>query len=136
MYGMGMYLPGEGHNHFGPGTSMVQRINWTTGQEMQMAEGFDPVGGLNGIGCCASCESGGKCESGLGLFDTMDVSTWGWGEWGIVIFGGYMVLSTLMTTTRGVKRVGRGIKYVGGAPGRSRKARAKKLRDEARRLES
>lgn len=94
-----MYLVGKGHEHLGPGTSLVQRINWTTGDEMRV------VAGRRGMGC-ASCSGtcGQKC--GMGLFDSgFDVSGWGWPEMLIAAFGGYMVLSTIFTTKRAVSRV-------------------------------
>jgi hypothetical protein len=91
-----MYVAGQGHEHLGPGTSLVQRINWTTGQEAELA----------GLGCAC----GGKCK-GMGLFDG-GPDTWGGLEWGAVAVGGYMVLSSILTTRRGVRAV-RGA--VGGA---------------------
>jgi hypothetical protein len=66
--------------------------------------------------------------AGLGLFDSgMDYTQWGWQEWGIVILGGYMVVSTLFTTKRAAKAV-----Y--SIPGERRKRRAKSLREEADKL--
>jgi len=57
----------------------------------------------------------------------MDYSQWGLPEWGIVALGGYMVLSTLFTTSRAVKRVR-------ALPGERRKKRAAALRKEASEL--
>jgi hypothetical protein len=42
----------------------------------------------------------------MGLFDSgMDTSGWGWPEMVIVGLGGYMILSTLMTTKRAARRI-------------------------------
>jgi hypothetical protein len=61
----------------------------------------------------------------LGLFDTgFDVSGWGWPEILIVVFGGYMVLSTVFQT-------GRAVRKVRAIPGERRKAKAARLRAEA-----
>ena len=69
-------------------------------------------------GCAQRC-------GGLGLFDTgFDVSGWGWPEILIVLFGGYMVLSTVFTTGRLARRVK-------ALPSERRKRRAAKLRAEA-----
>lgn len=89
-----MYVSGKGHSHFGPGTSMVQFHQPATG-----------------LGC--ACKGGGmgcSCR-GMGLFDTgTDFSGWGIPEWGIVLLGGYMLLSTLFTTERAASRVSNGIR--------------------------
>jgi hypothetical protein len=106
-----MYLIGKGHDHEGPGTSMVQRINWTEDNESQLAaatfpgrSGRDALG--LGCGCGGSCGATGNC--GLGIFDSgMDISAWGWPEWAIVGVGVYAGLSLLGDTRRGVSRVGR-----------------------------
>jgi hypothetical protein len=90
-----MYLVGQGHEHLGPGTSMVQRINWTGANEAQM----------RGLGCGCKGLAGCPCSGGLGLFDSLDFSTWGWPEWAILALGGYMVLSTVFTTQRATTRV-------------------------------
>jgi len=44
---------------------------------------------------------------GLGLFDSMDFTTWGVAEWGIVAVGAYLVLSLAGDVGRGTKRVKR-----------------------------
>jgi hypothetical protein len=136
MYGMqtslGIYLPGQGHQHLGPGTSLVQHINWTQDQE-NMMRGFGCVAACGrscapdmtnrGLGC--ACDWGGK---GLGLFDTgMDFSGWGPVEWGVVALGGYMVLSTVFTT-------GRAVSKVRALPGERRKKKAAALRARATEL--
>ena len=97
-----MYLTSTQPNIMGPGTGLVQRYGWTPQQENQMRGAFG-----RGMGAC-NC-SGGlgcKCGGGLGLFDSgMDPSGWGWPEMVIVGLGGYMVLSTLMTTKRAARRI-------------------------------
>ena len=72
-------------------------------------------------GCAQRC-------GGLGLFDTgFDVTGWGWPEILIVLFGGYMVLSTVFTT-------GRAVSHVKAIPGKRRSAKAARLRAEAKEL--
>lgn len=121
-----MYLAGKGANIMGPGTSLVQRIDWTSPDERRMGQGFGCGKGLGGCGC------GGKC-GGLGLFDSgLDFSQWGTTEFAIVGTVGYMLLSTLFTTQRAARRVGsvargayRGARSSKANPGR-RKRRARR----------
>jgi hypothetical protein len=112
-----MYLVGQGHEHLGPGTSMVQRINWTTGDEFTLRDA------QSGLGCAAGCGCDGGCtKKGLGLFDSgLDLSGWGLPEMGVALLGLYMVFSTFSTTNRGYQRV--------RSAGRKRKSGAKKRRD-------
>jgi hypothetical protein len=94
-----MYLTSGQPNIMGPGTGLVQRYNWTPDQEKQLRTAFGKgMGcGCSGLGC--------KC-GGMGLFDSgMDPSGWGWPEMVIVGLGGYMVLSTLMTTKRAARSI-------------------------------
>jgi hypothetical protein len=113
-----MYVIGKGHEHLGPGTSLVQFINWDQAQENEMR-------GFSGLGC-ADC--GGGCKKGLGLFDGgMDVSTWGWPEAVAIGLGAYVLGSTVFTTGRAVSRV-RAI------PGERRKRRAAAYRAKAAEL--
>lgn len=96
-----MYLVGKGHEHLGPGTSMVQRINWTVADQQR----FDAA--RKGMGC-SSCNG---CAKGMGLFDSgIDFSGWGPVEWIIVAGGGYMLLSTVFTTQRAATRVRKGVR--------------------------
>jgi hypothetical protein len=100
-----MYLIGKGHEHLGPGTSMVQRIDWTRDQEMQL---MNAARGLGGCGCAglAGCPCGG-----LGLFESgIDFSGWSWPEWVLVSLGAYVALSTVFTTQRGAERVRKSFK--------------------------
>ncbi len=88
----------------GPGTELVQHIDWAPGLS----------------GCCGSCES-----KGMGLFDSgLDISGWSWPEWGSIFAGLYVLISTVSTTHRAVKRVG-------AIPGNRRKAKAASLRKRA-----
>ena len=82
------------------------------------------LSGLRGLGCACGC---GTCESkGLGYFDTgWDISGWSWMEWGTVLIGAYIVMSTLTTTQRGAKRV----------TGSIRKARRRSTAKRRERLE-
>jgi hypothetical protein len=107
-----MYRMSEGQEHVGPGTSTVQRINWTTGQEQELA----------GLGC-ASC--GGTC--GLGLFESLDPTTWGWQEIAIAVFGAWTLISLFSTTTRAVRTVR-------AYPGERRRKKAARLRLRASEL--
>jgi hypothetical protein len=110
MYGLqtslGLYLPGQGHTHMGPGTSFVQRIDWTQAQNGQM---LDAMRGLGCGSCAGTCQN---CRTrGLGLFESgMDFSGWGPLEWGLVALGGYMVVSTVFTTQRASTRVRKSFK--------------------------
>lgn len=84
------------------------------------------VGGSCGRGF-AGCGCGGKC-GGMGLFESgIDVSGWGYAEWAVAIFGGYMVLSTVFTTRRAASRIA-------AIPGERRKRRAAKYRAKAAEL--
>lgn len=140
-----MYLMGQGHEHLGPGTSMVQRINWTQDQETQLRNAMQGRGpGLGsvpefaadlrqmtryrGMGCACKGFAGCPCSAGLGLFETgLDLSGWGWPEYVIVGLGAYVVASTVFTTGRAVSRV-RAI------PGERRRARAAAYRRKAAEL--
>lgn len=99
-----MYMMAQSTGPQAPGTGLVQHAT--------------------GLGC-ASC--GGTCK-GMGLFDSgMDFSQWGAVEWLIVAVGGYMVISTVFTT-------GRAVRKVRSLPGESRKRRAAALRAKANEL--
>lgn len=116
-----MYVVGKGHEHMGPGTSLVQRIDWNPSQEAQVRQGFGCGKGLGGCGC------GGRC--GLGLFESgFDFSQWSGVEWALVAIGGYMLLSTMFTTRRAARRVRSAVSgaYRGAQranPGRRRRRR-------------
>jgi hypothetical protein len=85
-----------------------------------------------GMGCCGL----GAAPSGLGLFATpFDLASWGWQEWAIAIGGVFVFYSVFSTTSRAVGTVRRKVRHVAGAGDRARKAKADKLRAEARRLE-
>jgi hypothetical protein len=47
---------------------------------------------------------------GLGLFDSMDFTTWGIAEWGIVAVGAYLILSLAGDVGRGRKKVKRALR--------------------------
>jgi hypothetical protein len=127
-----MYLIGKGSDVIGPGTGMVQRIDWTQDQETQLRNaqiGRGPGLGCVGLGClglgsvpefAADCRQmsrykGMGCGNqdqmpycGLGLFDAgMDFTTWGWPEWAVVGVGIYAGLSLMGDTRRGVQRASR-----------------------------
>jgi hypothetical protein len=89
-----MYMLGQGHPHYGPGTAMVQFSKPVAGY------------GMTGLGCrCANGGMGCACK-GMGLFDAgVDFTQWGMAEWAIVGIAGYALLSTVFTTQRGAQRV-------------------------------
>ena len=71
--------------------------------------------GMSGFrrGLSGGCKCGGNCAGcrgglhghrhGMGLFDSADFTTWGWGEWGIIAAGAYLVMSLVGDTTRAAK---------------------------------
>ena len=96
-----MYLVGKGHTHYGPGTSFVQRIDWTRPEEMQ----------LEGMGCAGmGCGCGGSCKRGLGLFDSMDFTTWGPAEFAVIGVGAYLILSLAGDTRRAATSVRKSVR--------------------------
>lgn len=100
-YGLGSYITTTGPQLIGPGTGIIPRISWTTGQEASM-----------GLGC-SGCSCGGSCSEGLGLFDSgMDLSGWGWPEYAIAAFGVYALFGAWTTTKRAARSVGPGIRNV------------------------
>jgi len=110
---MAGYFQGQGHMHYGPGTSMVQFTK--------------PVFGMGGCRCGDGNIRCG-CQAGLGLFDSgTDFTGWGWQEWFVIGIGGYVLFSTIFTT-------GRAVRKVKALPGERRKRRAARLRKEASEL--
>lgn len=104
-----MYLMGQGHEHLGPGTSMVQRVNWSQDQETQLRNAV--MGRGPGLGCACKGLAGCPCSGGLGLFETgLDFSGWGVPEYVIVAAGAYVLLSTVFTTQRATRRVQKSFK--------------------------
>jgi hypothetical protein len=66
-----------------------------------------------GLSCGGGCSCGGTCgggkghshgTAGLGLFDSMDWTTWGVGEWTCIGVGAYVLLSIIGDTKRTVTR--------------------------------
>lgn len=89
----------------GPGTELVQHIDWAPG-----------------LGCDCGC------KSGMGLFESgVDIAGWGWLEWGSIFAGAYMLISTVSTTHRAAKAIG-------AIPGQHRKRRAAAYRAKAAEL--
>ncbi len=88
----------------GPGTELVQHIDWAPG-----------------LGC--ACD-----QKGMGLFDSgLDISGWGFAEWGSIFAGALMLVSTVSTTHRAVR-------HVRAIPGERRKRRAAAYRAKAAEL--
>ena len=59
--------------------------------------------GMGGCGCGGSCGGcGGRHEHkhGMGLFDSMDWTTWGAGEWTAIAVGAYVLMSLVGDTKR------------------------------------
>jgi hypothetical protein len=95
-----MYLIGKGHEHLGPGTSLVQHYELTQAEANRMAAAS------RGMGCGCAGLKGCPCGGGLGLFDSgLDPSGWGLPEFGIVALGAYMLASTFFTTKRAARRI-------------------------------
>ena len=117
-----MYLTTNVAQPAAPGNALVQRINWTTGQEIRDTAGM-------GCGCAGGCKGIGCAGLGQLFSSGWDVSGWGLPEWGIVVFGAYVVFSVFSTTSRGVSKVRSGV-----ARRRSRSKRKKELQEELRRL--
>lgn len=62
-----------------------------------------------GCGCGGTCGGCGDHDHGMGLFDSMDPSTWGVGEATIVAVGGYLAIKLAgdaMKVGKAVKRKG------------------------------
>ncbi len=109
-----MYLVGKGHEHMGPGTSMVQFIDATQGEfaglGMTPEFGSDcgQMGGRSGLGCGCTKPCNG---CGLGLFESgSDVSGWTWQEYAVVGLGLYAVGSMLFTTRTAVEGTRQGVR--------------------------
>jgi len=89
------YIPGRGTQQYGPGTSLVL-----------LSQPAYPAPGLG----CACAGMGCSCNKGMGLFDAgFDPTTFGIGEWAVIGIAGYMLLSTFITTKRGVSKVRSGV---------------------------
>lgn len=102
-----MYVLGQGHEHLGPGTSMVQ-FTKDPGQALIRSGGLGCAGGcmselapdralltqFRGMGC-------GCKQTGLGLFDGgLDPSTWGVAEYAVVGVGLLFVFGQSFRQTR------------------------------------
>lgn len=102
-----MYLPRTCSGGTVSGSQVVpgsENINWSVG--------------MMGLGCGCGC--GGKCGQGLGQAATfpnlytpfeggLNLSTWGWEEYGIAALLGYGLISAIMDVGSGAKRAGRGV---------------------------
>lgn len=89
--------------------------------------------GVSGLGC-VGCD--GKC-GGLGLFESgIDISQWGWQEWGLALLGGYVVMSVVSTTSRVGRSAGRAYQGVKRSAKRrsARSERKRELQEELRGL--
>lgn len=65
---------------------------------------YTALAGLRGCGTGGSC-TGDPLTLGA-LFDSgLDLSGWGFGEWGIVGLGAYLLVTSFLTTKRGVSRI-------------------------------
>ncbi len=109
-----MYLVGKGHEHLGPGTSMVQFIEAKQGEFAGL--GFTPefaadcsqMGGRRGLGCGCTKPCNG---CGLGLFESgTDISGWSWQEYAIAGVAAYAAVSMLFTTRSAVEGTRQGVR--------------------------
>lgn len=108
-----MYIQSKTSQIAGPGTALVQRIDGfgmylpSTCNDQTPGSGSAFQTENYGLGC-ADCK--GKC-GGMGFFDSgIDPAGWGAMEWGAVLLGGYMLMSTVFTTRRAARVVGRKVK--------------------------
>lgn len=70
--------------------------------------GFHAPPETMGLGCGAGCRSCASCRSGgLGLFDSTDFSTWGFGEYLVIAAGLYVGVKLLGDLGRAKKTVRR-----------------------------
>jgi hypothetical protein len=72
---------------------------WMAGTGLRMG------GGCKCGGSCAGCSVMGRHHHGMGIFDTTDFSQWGWQEWGIILVGGYFVLSLIGDIGAGSRKI-------------------------------
>jgi hypothetical protein len=109
--GMGDYLvakPGAYPQFLQPGLGSLLPASSQLPVEFLGAKGMN-----GGCGCCGVS---GLTMDGTGLFGTglfaggTDVSTWGYGEWGVLAVGFYMLFSTFSTTKRGYSRAKQKVK--------------------------
>jgi hypothetical protein len=72
-----------------------------------------------GMGCAGDCGCGGTCGghghdhgpySGMGLFDSMDPTTWGVGEYAVAAVGGYLAVKLAGDVSKTTRKVRRGAK--------------------------
>lgn len=68
--------------------------------------------GPGGCKCGGKCAGLGRHHAGMGLFDTADFTTWGWGEWATIGVGVYLVMSLAGDTKRAVKTTHRTSKRI------------------------
>jgi len=75
--------------------------------------------GLSGLGCGGgSCDCGGTCgghDHGMGLFDSMDPTTWGPGEFIVAGVGGYLAVKLAGDASKGARKVKRGARALRSA---------------------
>ena len=98
-----MYLTTNVAQPAAPGNALVQRINWTTGQEIRDTAGM-------GCGCAGGCKGIGCAGLGQLFSSGWDVSGWGLPEWGVVALGVFVLYSTFSTTARAGRSVRKSVK--------------------------
>ena len=89
-----------------------------SGLQAELQTPGDTTGSTNsstvvGLGCApgGACHCGGKCQHGMGIFDSgTDISGWGWEEWSVVGVGAFAVLSMFSATQSGVRSVRRAVR--------------------------
>lgn len=106
-----MYVIGKGHEHLGPGTSMVQFIDAKQdefnglGMVPEFSADCRQMGGRRGLGCGCTKPCNG---CGLGLFDSSDPSSWSWPEYAVLGLGIYAAYSMLFTARSAGRAVAEG----------------------------
>lgn len=86
------------HNGFGDYEPSANQVMWP----------FGPTASSGDCGC--GCGGGGGCgghDHGMGLFESMDPTTWGAGEWTVASVGSYLAISAFhdaMSAGRVVKK--------------------------------
>jgi len=120
-----MYLQGRGHQHFGPGTSMVQFIQPNQFYGMGCVCDGGCGAPLEQAGRGMGCACGGQC-CGMGLFDSgLDLTQWGWPEIVIAGLALWGLASVFSTGKRTASAVGGAVRRR-----RSKSARRAKLQRE------
>jgi hypothetical protein len=113
-----MYLPVTYSTAAPAGMSGYRRMD----AALQESEFYPPPYDSDSPFDLASVYSGRR---GLGFFDSMDFTTWGWQEWLSIAAAGYLGLKLIGDVGRGTGRVRRAVRSR-----QARRARKKRLQEE------